>query len=262
MIFSDRDAPQARRVYGTCLGASGRWEPVLTKDERASIDGGSWFSSLSASLRHDMLRFGRVRRYRDGDRIATRGDPIFHWMACAKGSVRLSGAMVSGKLMTVAYIAPGEWFDDPPVPDDASWALDAHAHRNTSVLSVDKGDFHKILAGHPELFSALFRLQSQRIRDLLGTVSDTQTLALRPRLAKYLINLEQKYGIPTDSNSRETRIGLPLLQEELAQLVGSSRQRVNQELKSLQREGFIRSECGAIILQNRAALLQLWTRQE
>lgn len=262
MILSNYDAPQARRRYRSHLGDCDRWVPGLTQTERASLGAGFWFSSLSPSVRHDLLRFGRVTRYDHGDTIAARGDPILCWTACVKGAVRLSGVMASRRRMTVAYIAPGEWFYDPPVADDLSWALDAHAHRDTSVLSVKKEDFQKILSEHPDLFSALCRLQTQRMRDLLATLGNTHTLALRPRLARHLLSLEQKYGIPASSAGDETRIGLPLLQEELAELVGSSRQRVNQELKSLQREGFIRAERGAIVLKDRASLAELSGQQK
>jgi DNA-binding GntR family transcriptional regulator len=53
------------------------------------------------------------------------------------------------------------------------------------------------------------------------------------------------------------RIGLQLAQEELAQLLGASRQRVNQELKSMEREGIIRVEQTGLIVRDRAALMRL-----
>jgi DNA-binding GntR family transcriptional regulator len=51
------------------------------------------------------------------------------------------------------------------------------------------------------------------------------------------------------------RIGLHLAQEELAQLLGASRQRVNQELKAMEREEAIRIEQGGLVIRNRDALL-------
>jgi DNA-binding GntR family transcriptional regulator len=53
------------------------------------------------------------------------------------------------------------------------------------------------------------------------------------------------------------RIGLQLAQEELAQLLGASRQRVNQELKSMEREDVIRIEPGGLVIRNREALMQI-----
>ena len=50
-------------------------EPILTIEEREAINAGRWFSTLSPTLRHDILRCAFVRRFQDGDLIAARGDP-------------------------------------------------------------------------------------------------------------------------------------------------------------------------------------------
>jgi DNA-binding GntR family transcriptional regulator len=59
------------------------------------------------------------------------------------------------------------------------------------------------------------------------------------------------------ANGAEMRISLHLAQEELAQLLGASRQRVNQELKSMERDEVIRIEPGGLIVRNRDALMRL-----
>ena len=60
-------------------------EPILTVEERNAINSGRWFSALSPSLKHDILRYAYVRRYRDGELLAARGEPPEEWVACAKG---------------------------------------------------------------------------------------------------------------------------------------------------------------------------------
>ena len=75
-------------------------DPILTVEERESINAGRWFSSLSPSLRHDILRCAYVKRLKDGDLITARGDPAEEWMACAKGAVRVSSTSLSGKQIT------------------------------------------------------------------------------------------------------------------------------------------------------------------
>jgi DNA-binding GntR family transcriptional regulator len=69
--------------------------------------------------------------------------------------------------------------------------------------------------------------------------------------------LVRSYGIPSLNDAGEVRIGLQLAQEELAQLLGASRQRVNQELKSMEREEAIRVEPGGLVVRNRAILLRI-----
>ena len=85
----------------------------------------------------------------------------------------------------------------------------------------------------------------------------TSTPCLRSRLAKQLVHLVRSYGIPSLSDGSEMRIGLQLAQEELAQLLGASRQRVNQELKAMEREDAIRIEPGGLVVRDRAALMRI-----
>jgi CRP-like cAMP-binding protein len=77
------------------------------------------------------------------------------------------------------------------------------------------------------------------------------------RLAKQLLHLVRSYGVASLSDGTEIRIGLQLAQEELAQLLGASRQRVNQELKSMERENAIRIEPGGLVVRDRPALLRI-----
>jgi CRP/FNR family cyclic AMP-dependent transcriptional regulator len=232
-------------------------EPILTIEERAAINSGRWFSSLSPSLKHDILRCAYVKRYKDGDLIAARGEPPEDWIACAMGAVRISSTSISGKQITLTYVEPGIWFGDVSIFDGDRRTHDACAHGETTILCVAKADFKKILALHVELYEALLRLHARRIRQLYGLVEDLNTLPLRARLAKQLLHLVRSYGVPSLSDASEVRIGLQLAQEELAQLLGASRQRVNQELKSMERDGAIRIEQGGLVVRDRHALMQV-----
>jgi CRP/FNR family transcriptional regulator, cyclic AMP receptor protein len=237
-------------------------EPILTIDEREALNSGRWFSSLSPSLRHDILRCTYVKRYKDGELISARGDTADEWMACARGALRVSSTSVSGKLVTLTYVEPGIWMGDVSMFDGDRRTHDVYAHGETSIVCVARADFRKILANHVELYEALMRLQARRIRLLFGLVEDLNTLPLRARLAKQLVHLVRSYGVPSLSNSLEMRIGLHLAQEELAQLLGASRQRVNQELKSMEREGIIRVEPGGLVVCNREALKKIGEADE
>jgi len=232
-------------------------EPILTVEERAAINAGRWFSSLSPSLRHDILRCAYVKRCKDGELITARGDPPEEWIACAKGAVRVSSTTISGKQITFAYVEPGAWFGDTAMLDGDNRTHDAYAHGDTTLLCVAKADFHKILATHAEMSEAMLRLQARRIRLLFGLVEDLNTLPLRARLAKQLLHLVRSYGVPSLGDGNETRIGLQLAQEELAHLLGASRQRVNQELKSMERDQHIRIEQGGLVVRNREALMRI-----
>jgi CRP/FNR family cyclic AMP-dependent transcriptional regulator len=232
-------------------------EPILTIAERAAINAGRWFSSLSPSLRHDILRCAYVKRFKDGELIAARGEPPEEWIACAKGAARVSSTSLSGKQITLTYVEPGIWFGDVSIFDGDRRTHDTYAHGDTTILCVARADFKKILATHAELYEALLWLQARRIRLLFGLVEDLNTLPLRARLAKQLLHLVRSYGVPSLDDGDEVRISLQLAQEELAQLLGASRQRVNQELKAMEREHAIRIEPAGLIVRDREALMRI-----
>jgi len=234
-------------------------EPILTIEEREAINAGRWFSTLSPSLRHDILRCAYVKRFKDGALICARGEPPQEWVACARGAVRISSTSLTGKLITLDYVEPGVWFGDVSILDGDKRTHDAYAHGATTLVCVSKADFKRILALHAEFSEAMLRLHARRIRQLFGLVEDLNTLPLRARLAKQLLYLARSYGVrqPDACGNGHIRIGLQLAQEELAQMLGASRQRVNQELKSMEREEVIRVEPNGLVMRDQKALLRI-----
>lgn len=230
---------------------------ILARDEREAIDEGRWFSSLSPSLRHDILRFSSVKRYECGEQIAACGDPAEYWIACAKGAVCVSSTSMSGKQVTLTYVEPGDWFGDVEMLDGGRHTHDSFAHGKTTLLRVAKADLEKLLKLHVELYDAMLRLQARRIRKLYGLVTDLNTLTLRTRLAKQLIYLARRASERDMSQTAEVRVGLQLWQHELAQLLGASRQRVNYELKAMEREDVIRVERSGLVVRDHDALKRI-----
>ncbi|CAN7776089.1 Crp/Fnr family transcriptional regulator [Variovorax sp. LjRoot84] len=231
---------------------------ILSKQERQAIDADPWFASLSGSLRHDILRRAKVRHYADRDFIYSRGAPAENWNAVARGAVRIGSSSPEGRQATLRYLEPGVWFGEVEMFDLKGRPYDASAHGPTTLLSVSRGDVHAILADHTEFYAALLRLNSQRTRQLYRLVEDQVTKPLRARLARQLSQLAHCYGKPAGEAGNEVRIDLRLPQEELAHLIGCSRQRVNGELKLMERDETIRIESCGVVVRNGRALRQMY----
>lgn len=226
--------------------------PALTLDERSNIESGSWFSKLSAPLRQAILSRAIVRRLPDGALLTARGAPAEEWVGVAKGAVRVSSVSLSGKQVTLTYAEPGTWFGDIALFDGLPRTHDGNAHGETTLLVIRKPDFKELLAHHVELYDALLRLNCRRLRLMFDTIEDLNTRPLAGRLARQLLLLARSYGEP---EGNAIRIGLQLAQEDLAQLLGASRQRVNQELKALEREGALRIEPTRLVVLSKEKLL-------
>jgi CRP-like cAMP-binding protein len=225
---------------------------VLTIEERNNIEAGSWFSKLSLPLRQDILSHAYVRRIEDGALLSSRGAPAEEWIGVAKGAVRVSSVSLSGKQITLTYAEPGTWFGDIALFDGLPRTHDANAHGATTLLCVRKPDFKALLGRHVELYDALLRLNCRRLRLLFDTVEDLATKPLASRLAKQVLLLARSYGVERDG---ELHIGLHLAQEDLAQMLGASRQRVNQELKGFERRGALRVEPTRLVVLDKDKLL-------
>jgi CRP/FNR family transcriptional regulator, cyclic AMP receptor protein len=230
---------------------------ALTPAEAAAIDSGSWFARLSESLRADILSRSHVKRLKDGAALTTRGAPAEQWCGVARGAVRIGSVSLSGKQVTLTYAEPGTWFGDIALFDDLPRTHDATAHGDSTVLIVRKPDFKELLASHAELYEALLRLNCRRLRLLFDTIEDLNTRPLGARLAKQILLLARSYGVVEGG---EIRVGLQLAQEDLAHLLGASRQRVNQELKGFEREGAVRIEPTRLVVLSKDRLLALAER--
>ena len=158
--------------------------------------------------------------------------------------MRVSSTSISGKQITLTYVEPGIWFGDVAI----STEIDAHTTPTPMATPPScawpRPISRKFWRSMSRLYEALLRLHARRIRQLYGLVEDLNTLPLRARLAKQLLHLARSWRLAFLSNPDEVRIGQQLAQEELAQLLGASRQRVNQEFKAMEREGAIRIEPG------------------
>jgi CRP/FNR family cyclic AMP-dependent transcriptional regulator len=230
---------------------------LLTAAEQRSIDAGPWFSKLSPALRGAILACAQVRRLPDGAALTHRGAPPDEWCGVARGAVRVGTVSLSGKQVTLTYAEPGTWVGDISLFDGLPHTHDAHAHGETTLLVVRKADFKALLARHVELYEALLRLQCRRLRLMFDAFEDLNTRPLAARLARQILLLARSYGI---QQGDEVRIGLQLAQEDLAQLLGASRQRVNQELKGFERDGALRVEPTRLVLLSRDKLLAIADR--
>lgn len=231
--------------------------PVLTIDEQSNIEAGSWFSKLSQPLREAILSRAHVRRLADGAMLSARGAAPDSWCGVAKGAVRVSSVSLSGKEITLTYVEPGVWFGDISLFDNFPRTHDSNAHGETTLLVVRKPDFQELLSQHVELYEALLRLNCRRLRLMFDAVEDLNTRPLASRLAKQILLLARSYGVP---QGEEIRIGLALAQEDLAQMLGASRQRVNQELKGFERDGAVRIEPTRLVVLSKQKLLAISER--
>ena len=208
----------------------------MRDDEWAALHSGRWFAELPAALRHAITSRARVQRVAAGARIIQRGDAAGHWVGVARGAVRLGTALSDGRVFTLDFIGPGQWFGDIALVDLRAEDLDMVAHVPSTLLVVGKQDVHELMELSPEFRDALLQLNCQRLRRMVKRCEERHALTLPQRLAKQVLRLARQFGRVTASG---VRIDLAISQGDLASMVGGSRQRVNRALRQMQQLGIM-----------------------
>lgn len=209
---------------------------TLRDDELAALHGGRWFAELPGGLRQAIIGRARVQRVAAGTRITQRGDAAGNWVGVARGALRLGAALSDGRVFTLDFMGPGQWFGDIALVDLRSEDLDMVAHVPSTVLIVGKPDMHELMELSPDFRDALLQLNCQRLRRMYKRCEERHALSLPQRLAKQVLRLARQFGRPTATG---VRIDLAISQGDLASMVGGSRQRVNRALRQMQQLGIM-----------------------
>ena len=166
-----------------------------------------------------------------------RRDEVFNELCLiVEGVLESSLSLSSTRRHLVAYSSAGEMLgfvccvDRLPVPHDF------RAHADSVLLRIPLTVISRWRAIDPGLARAFEIQLAMRTRQFYSRLSDTLLLTFEARLARMLLELTEKFGI---ERNQKTRIELRIPQNDLADLIGSSRQRVNQALKGFESQGFL-----------------------
>ena len=175
-----------------------------------------------------------VVEYRRGETIFSQGDPGEHVLYLQKGGVKLSVLSKAGRQAVVAMLGPGDFFGEGCLAGQAVRMGSATATTNSTVLRVDKGQMERVLHEQHAMsdrFIAHMLARNIRIEeDLIDQLFNSS----EKRLARTLLLLA-RYG----KHDKPVRAVPPVSQETLAEIIGTTRSRVNFFMKKFQRLGFI-----------------------
>jgi CRP/FNR family transcriptional regulator, cyclic AMP receptor protein len=176
----------------------------------------------------------RIVKYRRDDVIFTQGDPCDHVLYVQTGNVKLSVLSTSGREAVVAMLGAGEFFGEGCLAGQAVRMGTATAVADSSILLVDKQRMVRLLhAKHALSDRFIAHMLARNIRieeDLIDQLFNSS----EKRLARTLLLLA-RYG----KHDKPVRAVPPISQSTLAEMVGTTRSRVNFFMKKFQRLGFI-----------------------
>src|SRR4030095_9302151 len=176
----------------------------------------------------------KIVDYERADAIFTQGDPCDHVMYIQKGAIKLSVLSKAGREAVVAMLGPGEFFGEGCLAGQPVRMGSATATTDSTILLVDKDRMVRLLHKQHALsdrFIAHMLARNIRIEeDLIDQLFNSS----EKRLARTLLLLA-RYG----KHDKPVRPVPPISQETLAEMVGTTRWRLNFFMKKFQRLGFI-----------------------
>ena len=187
------------------------------------------FRSLSDDALRRVVEQASSTRLKRGDVLFEEGDASGELFVVDTGLIAIANRSADGKESVVALMGPGDVFGEMGLFDGGGRSAQGRALETSEVHAVPYEALRAELQSEPQLLWSVVELLARRLRSMDEALADTVFLDVTGRTAKRLLELAG----PADE------FQLPVTQEELAGLVGASRERVNKALASFIRLGWI-----------------------
>ncbi|MEA3184330.1 MAG: family transcriptional regulator, cyclic receptor protein [Ilumatobacteraceae bacterium] len=208
-------------------------------------------SSLSVDERRAVLASTVRRRYRKGEVIFHEDDvgESLHLLERGRAAIRVSNAQ--GDQVIINVIGPGAFFGEQAlVGDNNHRSATLVALQPVETLALHRTDFDRLRAAHPAVDSMLVTALSERVNRLTDHLLEALFTSADKRLCRRLLELTGTYLVPGASGP----ISIPLTQEELASLAGTSRPTANRVLQDLVQSDIIVVRRGSVDVLDDARL--------
>ena len=231
---------------------------LTTPAELHPLTQGRWFQRLPIEFAQALLNLGRLCTLQTGEALFLRDGVPCGLYGLVSGAMRFSGhggGSESAREAVLIMLTPPEWFGEIGLFDDAPRTHDAHAAETTTLWHIPQASLLDWLYDHPPHWRELGLLMAEKLRLALVSMEAQMLLPPTQRLAQRLLVLA--HGTQASSAAGEFRRHISVTQEELARMLGVSRQTTNQILQALKDQGLIALQRGALEILDIDALRAL-----
>ena len=207
-----------------------------------------WLQQLTPAERRRIETVVVVGEAEPGDLVCRIGRAPTYWFGVVEGLLKMSNDNADGTSMTYSGLPPGGWFGEGTVLKREPYRYNIQALRRSVVAGLPIDDFHWLL-DHSIGFNRF--VMNQLNERLAQFIAAREADRLNDPDARVARNLAQLFNPVLFPGVGEL---LRITQQELAYLIGLSRQRVNQALRTLEAQGALRVEYGGLRVLDLAAL--------
>jgi CRP/FNR family cyclic AMP-dependent transcriptional regulator len=181
----------------------------------------------------DALAAGSARRsFPRGRTIVAEGEPSQSLYVLLSGRAKVQRSDTEGKEVILAVLGSGDWFGEMSMIDDAPRSASVITLEPCEFMAIEKASFRKLLAESPEVSMAVMRQLVGRLREADRKIETLALLDVYGRVARVLLDFSEEVN-----GERIVRNRLP--RQEIAKMIGASREMVSRVMKGLETEGFV-----------------------
>lgn len=209
------------------------------------------FAALDEDARQALRNAMVETTLRRGETLFTEGDPGDRLYLVLDGKIKLGHSSRDGRENLLAILGPGELLGELTLFEPGERTATATAVATSRLAELRHDQFMALLDHRPALAKHMLRELAIRLRRTNEALADLVFSDVPGRVAKALLDLAERFGEDTPEG---LRVAHDLTQEELAQLVGASRETVNKSLADFISRGWIRLEGRAVLILDVARL--------
>ena len=203
------------------------------------------FAPLDDEAAEALLSQMTRSRIERGQELFHEGDQGDRLYVITEGKIKLGRRSPDGRENLLAILGPGEMLGELSLFDPGARTATATAVAETELVGLSHQDLTAFLEGRSEVAVTLLGALARRLRRTNEALGDLVFTDVPGRVAKALLDLSSRFGRPAEEG---VLVAHDLTQEELAQLVGASRETVNKALADFASRGWLKLEARAVTL--------------
>ena len=201
----------------------------------------------------------QLRNVKAKDELFGKGDPGNQLYLIVEGVLKAQTTSPSGDDIVFSIMGPGEMFGELALLRGGKRTASVIAIRDSELIVIDRRELFPFLRRHPDAALKLLEVLAARVERLSAKVEDKTFLNLPQRLAKCLFELSARWGKKApDGLHIEQRFS----QGELGDLVATSRESINKQMKMWQKEGVAAMKDGHIVVLDEKELRRISERED
>lgn len=213
------------------------------------------FASLRPDVREPLARLGTVAQFSNGATIFQQGAEASMLYGVLDGAIRQQVTVATGATVLTTLVTKQQWTGSVALCDNKSLASSGVACGETKLVCISKADFQQLLETHPGMLWQCLSWLSSLERLLRAYMAEANVVPLEQRLAMRLIPLFELYGVRGAAG--ELRLGIEISQQDLGEMLGATRQRMNQLFQKWRTMGVVDTSYRRIVVNDMAGLQRI-----